>query len=349
MNKELLIEKPSMGARFSAYFLDLGATILGTITMYFIILYMVFATGFNYIGNSNYINQIYDEYNLNIGYDTNYEQYEQILQKIYFEDFKDEILEDYKNEGKDYSIEYIYNVVVLNLPEKPTVDTYSNSLYRYVQNPDGSYNVNVLGVKEEGSGEFYERSMADLFYASYTNLPNLLRVYLPDFNKAFVDNANYEAISRAAALVISASGFYILMPFINKNGSTIFEKINKIGYVNKNNYLEIKKRKIPLRPLILFLIPLIGLIFYNNYTLVILIILPLFLNPLAILLSKKNHDFFEMICFVKACDLESSNIFKTKEELDEFTKKVEIENKDFLDNLKNIGPLNMVGRDEKND
>lgn len=349
MNKELLIEKPSMGTRFSAYFLDLGATILGTIALYFIILYTVFATGFNYIGNSKYINQIYDEYNLNIGYDTNYEPYEKVLQEIYFEDFKDEIVNDYKEEGKNYSIEYIYNVVVLNLPEKPTVDTYSNSLYRYVQNPDGSYNVNVLGVKEEGSGEYYERSMADLFYTSYTNLPNLLRVYLPDFDKAFVDNANYEAISRAVALVISVSVFYILMPFINKNGSTIFEKINKIGYVNKKNYLEIKKWKIPLRPLILFLIPLIGLIFYNNYTLVILIILPLFINPLAILLSKKNYDFFEMICFVKACDLESSNIFKTQEELDEFTKKVEIENKDFLDNLQNIDPLNMVGRDEKNE
>ena len=100
MNKELLIEKPSMGARFSAYFLDLGATILGTITMYFIILYMVFATGFNYIGNSNYINQIYDEYNLNIGYDTNYDQYEQILQKYTLKILKTKFWKIIKMKGK---------------------------------------------------------------------------------------------------------------------------------------------------------------------------------------------------------------------------------------------------------
>ena len=347
MNKELLIEKPSMGSRFLAYFLDIGTVVLSTIALYFIILYAIFGSAFNYIGNSNYINEVYEEYNLNIAYDTNYKPYEEVLQQIYFEDFKEEILNDYREDGKDYSIEYIYNVVVLNLPEEPTVNTYSNSLFHYVQNEDGSFNVNVLGVKEDGSGEFYERSLADLFYASYTNLPSLLRMYLPDFNQAFVDNANYEAISRSVALVISVSVFYVLMPFVNKKGSTIFEKVYKIGYVNKRNFLEVKKWKIPLRALILFVVPLLGLIFYNNYTLVILIILPIFIDPLAILLSKKNTDFYELICFTRACDLASSNIFKTEDELKEFTEKIEIDNQDFLDNLTNMESLNMKGKEEK--
>ena len=336
MERDLLIEKPSLGTRFLTYFGDLVIAIISTIVLYFVILYGVFATAFNYIGNTNYINETYDEYNLNIRYGEDYQVYEEVLEDFYFNKFKDQILEDFNGDDNNYSIEYIYNVMVLNLPQEPTTSYYSNGLYRYKQNEDGSFNLDAVGVQENGSGDYFERNLADLFYDSYQDLPSILANYEPELAKAISDNGTYEAISRSVALIISASCFYILIPFLNKNGATILAKHYKIAYVNKKNCLEIKKRKVPLRPLIYFILPLIGLIFYNNYTLVILIILPLFINPLAILLNKKNQDFYEMICFIKACDLESSNVFKTEEELQEFINKADISDENYLNNLKNI-------------
>ena len=87
---------------------------------------------------------------------------------------------------------------------------------------------------------------------------------------------------------------------------------------------------------------------YIIIVLVILIILPLFINPLAILLNKKNQDFYEMICFIRACDLESSNVFKTEEELQEFINKADISDENYLNNLKNIDSFSIKTEETNN-
>ncbi len=348
INKELLLEKPPLGKRFVAYFLDLLLVLVSTIALYFVVLYAVFGAGFNYIFNQYYVNERYEEYGLNIPYETNYEPFEKVLQKFYFDEFKDEIIEDFKKDGKDYSIEYIYNVVVLGLPEKPTPTNYDNSLYHYVQNSDGTYNVNVLGVKSEGSGEFYERSMADLFYAAYEDLPNLLSKYDEQFAKSLSENSIYEMISRVISLFITSTVFFIVVPLINKNGSTLFEKQKKIGYVNKKDYFALKSRKVPLRRLILFIFPLLGMAFFNGYTFVILVILPVFLDPLAVILSKRNANFFELICSATCCDLELTEIFKNEEEFEKFSNEEKISDKNYLNNLKNVDSI-AVNEGENNE
>ena len=344
MNKEVLIEKPSMGSRFLSYFLDIVVTMLSSVILYFAVLYGVFGLGLNYISNNNLISETREEYNLNIPYDTDYKPYEKVIKEIYFDDFAKEIQHDFNKDGSNYSIEYIYNVLVLNLPEEPNANTYSNGLFKYKQNEDGSFNLNEIGVIENGSGEYFERNLADLFYGTYTDLPNLIRKYDESFDNALYENGLYEMISRVTSLAISVIVFYVVIPLLDKNGSTIFENKFKIGYVNNRNYLQIKKWKVPLRALIYFILPLIGMIFYNNYTLVILIIFPIFLNPAAILLNKRNADFYELICSAKACDLVASEIFKTEDELKNFEKQQEVSDTNYLENLKNADSLKIKNK-----
>lgn len=340
MKNSLLVEKSNIGKRLLAYAIDIVSVILSTLVLFFIILYGVFGTGFNYIGNNKAIEEKSEEYNLTLRYGEDYKKYEEVVKEFYFVHFKDEIIKDYSGENKTYSIEYIYNVVVLRLPETPTTEYNSTSLYRYKVNSDGSYALDILGEQVEGSGAYFERSLMDLFYQSYETLPSILRRYDSSFDKCFLDNAMYEGISRVIAFVISVLIFYILIPYINKHGATLSEKYLKIGYVNTNNYLSIKKYKIALRPLIYYLLPALTMYAFTGAGVVILGVVPLFINFVVVLLSKENKDLFEIFTKVMASDLESSNIFDNQKEADEFMKQEKIDDIDFCENLKSIDEIN---------
>ena len=204
MKKEVLIEKGAVGSRLLAFLLDLLSTILGTIVLYFVIVYGVFATGFNYVGRNNNLKATNTSYKLDYKYGQSYTKYEEVVQEFYFVHFKDNILADYKNDGKDYSIEYIYNVLVLNLPSNPSSTNYQTSLYKYQQADDGSFDVDRLAVQVEGNGQYFERNLMDLFYGKYQDLWKYIYKYDVNYRNDYDMVVLSKKISRVVAFSISS-------------------------------------------------------------------------------------------------------------------------------------------------
>lgn len=345
MKKEVLIEKGAVGSRLLAFLLDLLSTILGTIVLYFVIVYGVFATGFNYVGRNNNLKATNTSYKLDYKYGQSYTKYEEVVQEFYFVHFKDNILADYKNDGKDYSIEYIYNVLVLNLPSNPSSTNYQTSLYKYQQADDGSFDVDRLAVQVEGNGQYFERNLMDLFYGKYQDLWKYIYKYDVNYRNDYDMVVLSKKISRVVAFSISSFVFFGVFPLVNKNGSTIFEKKKKLGYVNSNDLFEIKPYKNILRPFIYFTLPAIGIYFFSRYTVILLCVLPIFINFIFIFLSKDNKDIYERIARTKSISLEESKILKNEEEFKEFAAKEEIENEEYLKTLENVKNANIERKD----
>ena len=84
MTKDVLIEKGSLGTRLGTYALDLLTWVCSTIILYFVILYSVFATGFNFVTNSNTINRFKEENNLNLKYGEDYKSYKEVIDDFFF-------------------------------------------------------------------------------------------------------------------------------------------------------------------------------------------------------------------------------------------------------------------------
>ena len=344
MTKDVLIEKGSLGTRLGTYALDLLTWVCSTIILYFVILYSVFATGFNFVTNSNTINRFKEENNLNLKYGEDYKSYKEVIDDFFFVKYKEEIISDFIEDGRNWSIEYIYNVIVLGLPQNPTSSNYKSlgDIYQYVQNEDGSYDVNTIGIiNPAGNGEYFERNVMDLFYETYKELDGYLLLYEPEYLKAYDSVDLAKRLSRTLSAIISSLIIYMILPLINKNGSTLFERYKKIGYVNSRNLLRVSTIRVCFRPLVVFLIPIVGIFFFTKYTVVLLTVLPLFVNFMMMILSRNNKDIYEVLCGVRECSLEESKIFDTDDEFKEFSEREEFEDKKYVDGLNKIDSVNI--------
>lgn len=344
MKKRIRIEKSPISKVILAYTFDNLSVCLSTLVLYFIILFSIFHSFFSYTDLKNNINNTYEQYNLNLGSNEGYQTYENVLQEFYFNQFPSEITKEYNETySKEYTIYHIYNVVVLSLPEEPTTSNYKTDLYHYKSNDDGSFLVDEVGEKEVGSGSYYIRSMNDLFYNSYSKLKTLLNKYYStnnyQLNNEVLTIYKYEFISRLVSFLLSWIILYILIPCLSKNKTTIFEKKFKICRVNKKNGYLINNYKLIVRSVILLLVPGIGIVFFNKYTLIILGIGFYLLNGLLIVLSKKNEDLGDKILRIEVASTPQSLICKNKEEQEKIENNIEnkkITDEDFLNKLQNI-------------
>jgi hypothetical protein len=336
MNKEIRIAKPNLGKRIEAFLLDVLTVTLGAFILYFAGLYGIVKPFTNYNENISKINQYETQYNLKMEYGEDYTKYEDVVQDIYFNDFTSNILKDYETVDKDFTIIHIYNINVLNLPANPTAESYSTSYYKYATNSDGSYNVDSIGVQIEGSGEYYERNLCDLFYESYGEMPALLRRYISDYGNAFSENSLTKDYLRVSALFVSLLVFYLVIPFtITKNGSTLFENINSIGFVNYKDSYRLKRYKIVLRFLIYSALPLLGIYLFTKYSIILIVVTSVFIDFLFVLLNSKNRDLFEIFTSSESVDTKESLIFDNKKDDDNY-KNEEVSNRDYLEKLENF-------------
>lgn len=315
MDKRVRIEKGYILHHIFSYLLDLFFISIGTLSLYFVSLYGIFNTGFHYNQNKEFINNTLKEYNLNLESGLEYSKYEVIVQDFYFNKYSDEIVKYFKKTyNLDYSITHIYNCLVLGLPTEATLDTYKTSYFEYIQNDDKTFNYDVIAKKVEGSGKTYEKNMSDLFYTSYNNLKELLKEYNLDYKNAYISNYWYEVISRMIGSIVSISVIYLIIPLLNKERSTLGEKIFNLGHVNSKNGYEVNVIKTIFRPIILFSLPSFGIIFFSRYSFIILTIGLLFLNVLFMILSPYNKDIPEIVLRIEVVNTKESLIFKNKED-----------------------------------
>ena len=86
-NKSLKLVKPIISKRIIAFLLNILVFGACSLALYFATLYGVFATGFNYIDNQNYINEVKKDNNLNLKEDLTYQEYEKVVTKFYYETY----------------------------------------------------------------------------------------------------------------------------------------------------------------------------------------------------------------------------------------------------------------------
>jgi len=337
MKKDSRIVYSGFSKKVVSYLLDIASVFLTSLALYFLSISLVAGPFLNYNNNKDIIYRSEEKYGLNVQETTNYLDYERACTDFYFNYFKDDIVKTYVDEGKNYTIEHIYNVLVLNLPAEPTVSTHSTSYYKYSVNDDGSFNVDVVANRIAGSGEFYERSLKDLFYTSYEELFVIARKYDSTYSLAFSTNSQIEDITRVISLSISIIVFYMVLPFFFKHGATLFEHIFKIGHTNEKNGYSISKYKILLRPLFDFPLFLLGLYFATLYSIVLLIVLPLFANAIYMMFSYHNISFYEKVSKTESCDEDTSLIFANLSEEEAFEKENnQIDDPDFIARLEKM-------------
>ena len=231
-NKSLKLVKPIISKRIIAFLLNILVFGACSLALYFATLYGVFATGFNYIDNQNYINEVKKDNNLNLKEDLTYQEYEKVVTKFYYETYPDQIFNYYHEyDERISSLTHAYNVFVLNLPVEPTVEYYQTEYFKYQQLSDGSFDVNAKAIQISGSGKRYEANMQSLFYMSYSHLKDFVYKFDENFKKANDQNILFERLSRTIAFFIPYIAFYIVIPLVSKNGSTLFEAKFNIGRV----------------------------------------------------------------------------------------------------------------------
>ena len=219
-------------------------------------------------------------------------------------------------------------------------------------NSDGTFNVEVLAERIilDNPSKTYYKNMSDLFYNAYTDLEPYLRTFNVEYNSLYNDVATLEMSARIISFLISIIIFYYIIPLTNKYGSTLIEKVYKLGHSNYINGYLVPRWKIALRPVIYFLIPFIGILYFTRNTIIIFIIAYLALNLLILLVSKKNLDFADKILKMNTCYINESLLFKNRAEEEAYFDSEEgkkITDVDFVSTLENMDTLNVTSPQEK--
>lgn len=346
MRKELRLQEPNNGKHVLAYVVDLLVVIASTFAFYFIFLYSFYNPVYQYNDYKTDKEAYLTKYSLNAGSNKNYSYYEEKVQEFFFVHFKDEIVESYKKGGMNFSIEHIYNFSVLNLPITPSLNVNENAMFVYQVKSDGSFDVDKVAKTKEGSGKTYEKNLKDIFYNAYTALPSYLESYVQEYQNDCRVLSTIETTNRLISGAISIVIFYIVFPLVSKSGTPIFHKVEKIGFVNKKDGYSVRKWKLLVKPLIMFILPMIGLIGFSKYSIISLIILPFFVDFLLIIFTNNHASLSELILKIECVDRENSLIF-TSEEEEEIYAKAEVHDLEYLEKLENIASISDKAIDDK--
>lgn len=324
-----------------AYLLDMLMLIIATAALYFGALYGVCGTAFHYVEKSQRIKEIENQYSLNLTSRNSWEEYEEVVKNFYLT-FKDDIIASNKEKtGKDASIIHIYNVTVLELPSEPTDLNYKTSYYQY-QKDESGFLVDEWGERIEGNSYYYYTNLKGLFTTEYDHLFNYLKVFNSEYLSLTNDVYYQKNITRASVMLVNVAIIFIIIPLTNKNKQTLFERVFRIARVNKKDSLLIKNHKVIIRPLIIYLLPIVGVFFMNRYSFIILSIAPLFINIFISFFSKNNQDLAELLLFDVAVDTNVFPVAKTKEELDLLLGKREVsDEQEYTERLAQAESLNI--------
>lgn len=334
-------------------FLDNVIVFISTTMLYFALIFSVFNFGGNYVNKISRINEIKAEYSLNLAEGLDYNEYEKIVQDFYFNKYPSEITKAYNTRyNEEKTIIHIYNIMVLNLPINPTSSSYSTEYYKYAQKENGEFDTEVIAERIilENPSKTYYKNMSDLFYNAYSDLEPYLRTFNGEFNSLYNTTATLEMSARIISFLVSILIFYYIIPLTNKYGSTIMEKVYKLGHCNYINGYLVPRWKIWVRPLIYFLIPFIGIVYFTRNTIIIFIIAYIALNLLILLVSKKNLDFADKILKMNTCYINESLLFKDRAEEEAYFDSEEgkkITDVDFVSTLENMDVLNVTSPQEK--
>ena len=358
MDQAIRVEQAQKNKRLIALAIDLVILAVSTFSIFFFCLYVAIGPAFKYNDRVKTIDQYTVDYELTLKEGEDYTKYEEVIRKFYFEYFTDEIMNtietNFPNEHYE-SITHLYNVYVLSLPYSPkaTGDNYKGELFEYqIDKETGEVLKNELGVtRPDYSGKVYERNLRDYMYSLYVKLGGFLDNYKADYHEARVYKNNVELTSRTVAIGMSVIIFTIVVPLFIKNGQTIGDKIAEVAYVTNKGGFRIKPYHTVLRSISLYSLPILGLAIYDKYSVIALLIFPIFISTLLFLFRQSERDIRDLLSGTLAIDKRTSLIFKSLGEARLYEKKEEnqvVEDPEYLEKLKNAAQVELeTSRDEQ--
>lgn len=286
-----------------------------------------------------------------------YEYYEKEIVTYYTDlALKDtDVKEEYKSRFQD--LELIFNFTFLGLDYRaiPTEETsYSNAYFIYKFDSDNNILWNEYAIDHPRTQNLNERGIAerqDYVYSAYSSLDTILATLDKNYAKANGDINLYNSLSSMLASATSILIFYMTIPLILKNNSTIGKKIFGYGYINKN-LTTLPWYKVVCKTSVAMVLPILGMFLFSTYSFIILVVFPYFINIMYFLLAAKDKDLLDKLFRMKMVNIKQSLIFTSKEAEDEYLKnesldKYDEKEKEYTDMLSNMGTLDLKSIEEK--
>lgn len=329
------VERPILWKSVVASLINGAGVALLTLITYFSIVYPVLTHNATYQTSEQTVLTKKEENNLNLPRNLAYTDYQDAIQQFYFTSHPDEIVAYYeKTFSKSYTITYLYNIHVCELPVTPTADNYKTTYFAYPLNSDGSVNKDGLAVLRDGLSSRGMDDVRDLLYSAYGDLPKLLSNIDADYASSVSFIATSEGFGRLSAGIFSGLVFFLLLPLCLKNGSSLGEKIFSLGYLNKDGF-RLKTWKLPLRCLLMLLLPSVFLYNFNAYAAIIWLIGPYFADLLVLAFSSNNQQIPDWILQLIEVDVSKTEIYRDQlEKQNKLALKIPTYgDKDFIDGL----------------
>lgn len=312
------VEYAHLGQALLAHLIDIGLLFIIWIVAYFAVCYPVTINNPGIKSANEYIDETERSLRLKTNDDISREEKEAIVKDFYFVEFPDEIKDIYIDETiyEGISLTYYYNVRVLGLEFNPYPEYEGTSLYEYVKNEDGSFNFDVIGVRSFPDSELSGRGKRDL-EALYDDAIEGCLYMLQSIDKEYAVAYYHVTTSTSYGIAASFSFAYIclfaILPLLLKNKATAGEAVLRLGTCQKTGYAA-KWYIVELRALIGFVLPFFGAYLFDSYSIVCLLILPIFLNFLYPLLTGKRQTLLDTLFRLRVVINKESTIYK--DELD---------------------------------
>ena len=249
-----------------------------------------------------------------------YSFYQGVLEEFYFGEFSAAIAKNYNDAYKtSYTIRHIYNATVLKLPAEATITNYSTTYFSYVLNEDGSVNMDAPAKMAENLNERGLSDVRDLYYQSYSHLEDVLSSVSPRYAESRNHVANVDRFARIASFSFASFTLVFLLPFFLKGHGELGELILKLGRAERKGYTP-RWYNHALRLLFVLPLPMVAMLWFNAYSITLLLIFPYFANELLLLLGKEKRSPLDRLSLLVEIDFENSLLFHDEAELDEYEK-----------------------------
>lgn len=339
MKKEIQVNHEAERAPVVKYIwsnlINFVSFILACLFCFYAVCYPIIINNPGFIKENETILAKKEELNLNLSLTLDeYKGYEEVIQNFYFVYYPDELVAYLTGNRNDKTIGELYNIFVLRLPASPTINSYSTDYASYYVNEDGTVNSSKPGFIKDGLNKRGQNDVLDLFKSTYKGLPSLLNYVDPSIKSSSDFISKTLTLGRICSIGFSFLVLCVALPILNKGRKGIGEYIFKISYGDKNGY----RQKIGFTLLKkTYYLPFIALttIFFNGYTVILLFILPYFINIMFLIFGNDRVTLVDKCSLGKAYLDDGSVLFKDEEEMNEYRKRAlsNYTDKDFISKL----------------
>lgn len=249
---------------------------------------------------------------------SDYVEYETIVENYYLNGtyFNSDFYKKYGGSRSSYTIEE-YNEKILFLG---TAYTY----FEYDYDDNGNIDKTKKGVyakslyidedKEKGLSEAGKANLLSFYVATYKEI--FTDLYNDEFYASWKAKANLIGVQKIAfSFYFSYILVYFIPPLTNKYGFTLGRWPLKIGVINKSGYLA-KRWQFIIRNIPMLIIGLVPFIKDDLVTLGAVLGVYFLLNWLITIMNRDNLSALDFISFTRVIDIEKSDPYINKEEME---------------------------------